>query len=294
VSTKVVEIPAVWIAGAACSGCSVSLLNTVSPNIQNVLVDQVIPGKHISLKFHATVMAGQGKQTIQVIRDTEKNYKDGFILCVEGSVSTGADGNYCTIGMEDGRELTMQEVVESTASKALAVLAIGSCASFGGIPSGEPNPTGAISVQEFLKSRGIDKPVINIPGCPPHPDWMVGTIADILINGLPSEDKLDELSRPKAFFGTLIHDNCPRRAYFDAGQFARHTGEEGCLYEIGCKGPVTYADCSLRYWNNGINWCIGAGAQCIGCVEPSFHDDLSPMFKKLDEDLLERFKIKTR
>jgi hydrogenase small subunit len=100
--------------------------------------------------------------------------------------------------------------------------------------------------------------------------------------------------RPKAFYGKLIHDNCPRRAYFDAGQFARHPGEPGCLYELGCKGPVTYADCPLRLWNGGVNWCIGAGAPCIGCVEPNFPDKLQPMFKKQDESALEQFKVKTR
>ena len=124
------------------------------------------------------------------------------------------------------------------AKKALAVLAVGTCSSFGGIPSGKPNPTGAKSVMEFLKEQKIDKPVINIPGCPPHPDWIVGTIADILINGLPTADKLDEVLRPKAFYGELIHDNCPRRAFFDAGQFARNTGELAAFMRSGARGPT--------------------------------------------------------
>ncbi len=293
-SKKVLEIPAVYIAGSACSGCSVSLLNSVSPNIQNFLIDPVVPGKHVSLKFHAVIMGGQGEPVIKVLRETAKAKPGEFILIIDGSIPVAEDGLYCRLGEMDGKEITMKDMSAELAKDALAVLAVGTCASFGGIPSGSPNPTGATSVRQFLQDEGIDKPLINIPGCPPHPDWIVGTVADILINGLPSADDLDDVLRPKAFFGKLIHDNCPRRAYFDAGQFAKHPGEPGCLYEIGCKGPVTYADCPTRMWNNGVNWCIGAGAQCIGCVEPDFQDRLAPMFRKIDEPALENFKIKTR
>jgi hydrogenase small subunit len=294
VSSKVVEYPAIWIAGAACSGCSVSLLNAINPSIQNVLVDPVLPGKHVSLKFHATVMAGQGEAVVKVMKDTSTKKPKGYLLIVDGSIPTGEDGLYCRIGELDGRELTMMEMTAELARDALAVLAVGTCAAFGGIPSGAPNPTGAKAVSDFFKEQGIKTPLINVSGCPPHPDWMLGTIADVLLNGLPSPDALDEKLRPKAFFGKLIHDNCPRRAYFDAGQFARSPSEQGCLYEIGCKGPYTFADCPTRQWNNGVNWCIGSGAQCIGCVEPDFHDKLAPMFVKIDEEGLERFKIKTR
>lgn len=293
-SLKVVEYPAVWIAGAACSGCSVSLLNAINPSIQNVLVDPVLPEKHVSLRFHATVMAGQGEPVLKVLKDTASQKPGKYILMVEGAVPTAENGLYCTLGEIDGKEVTMKDMMLELAVDAFAVMAMGTCSSYGGIPSGAPNPTGAVSVMEFFKNEGISTPLINIPGCPPHPDWMVGTIAHVLLNGLPSADDLDEKLRPRAFFNNLIHDNCPRRAYFDAGQFARHTSEPGCLYEIGCKGPYSYADCPSRHWNNGVNWCIGSGAQCIGCVEPDFPDKFAPMFKKLDENTLERFKIKTR
>jgi hydrogenase small subunit len=294
VSAKVAEVPAVYIAGAACSGCSVSLLNSVSPSIQNVLVDPVIPGKHVSLKFHATIMAGQGEPVVRIMRETAEARPGQYLLIVDGSVPTAEDGLYCLIGELDGKEVTMKDMTAELAKDAMAVLAVGTCASFGGIPSGKPNPTGAKPVSEFLQEQKINTPVVNVSGCPPHPDWMVGTIADILLNGLPGPDRLNDTARPNAYFGMLVHDNCPRRGFFDAGQFARHTGDEGCLYEIGCKGPVTYADCSLRHWNNGVNWCVGAGAPCIGCVEPDFHDTLAPLFEKLDEGDMDRFKIKTR
>ncbi len=293
-SSKVFEFPVVYIAGSACSGCSVSLLNALNPSIQNLLLDPIVPGKHVSLKFHATVMAGQGEPVIEVLRDISKEKPNEFILLIDGSIPAAEDGLYCRLGELDGKELTMKDMSADLARKATSVIAIGTCASFGGIPSGYPNPTGVKSVAAFLSDEGIEKPVINISGCPPHPDWMIGTIADVLINGLPTADKLDDALRPKTFFGELIHDNCPRRGFFDSGQFAKKTSDPGCLYEIGCKGPVTHADCPTRKWNNGVNWCIGSGAQCIGCVEPDFHDMLAPMFEKLDESALDRFKIQTR
>ena len=171
--------------------------------------------------------------------------------------------------------------LESLASDALAVIALGTCSSFGGIPAASPNPTQCLSVEQVLEAAKIATPVVNIPGCPPHPDWFIGTVASILILGLPKPGDLDEHRRPKTFFGTLIHENCPRRAYYDEGKFAKKLSDPGCLYELGCKGPVTYADCPTRLWNNGVNWCVGSGAPCMGCVEPGFPDLLSPLYEKM-------------
>lgn len=292
--SQVVEYPAIWIAGGSCSGCSVSLLNTVSPNIANVLVDPVLPGKHVNLRFHATIMASQGEPAVRVFRDTAAQRPNEYLLMVEGSVPTAEDGLFCTLGELDGRHLTMVDTLLELAQSALAVISVGTCASFGGISAGAPNPAGCKSVRDALAEAGIDKPLINVPGCPPHPDWLVGTIASLLLTGLPSPGDLDAALRPKAFYGKLIHDNCTRRADFDAGQFAKHTGDRGCLYEIGCKGPQTYADCPIRLWNNGVNWCIGSGAPCIGCVEPGFPDKLQPMATKMAGPDLDRFKIRVR
>ncbi len=278
---KVQEIPVLWVQAGTCTGCSVSVLNSVSPTIKNVLIDEVVPGKHINLKYHATVMAGQGEPVLEVLEDTSKKNKGGYVLVVEGAIPTKDDGMYGTLGEKNGKALPMAPRFEALAKDALAIIALGTCATFGGIAAGKPNPGGYMGTDAFLKSRGVNKPLINIPGCPPHPDWFVGTVAAILLKGLPRPEELDELKRPKAFFGRLIHENCPRRAYFDEGKFARKFGEPGCLNELGCKGPVTYADCWLRLWNHGTNWCIGAGSPCIGCCEPGFPDLLAPMYQKL-------------
>jgi hydrogenase small subunit len=218
---------------------------------------------------------------VQVLEDTAAQKKGEYVLVVDGSVSMAPDAVYGAVGERDGKPVTMLQRVLELANDALAVIALGTCAAFGGIPAAKPNPTKCTSVGEALKANGISKPLINIPGCPPHPDWFVGTVAGIILGGLPKAEDLDDLLRPKAFYGKLIHENCPRRASFDEGKFAKKFGDEGCLYELGCKGPITYADCPLRRWNSGTNWVIGAGAPCNGCTQPEFPDQTAPFYEKL-------------
>ncbi len=281
---KTVEYPVIWLQCATCTGCVVSTLNSVSPNIKNVLVDEVIPGKHINLRFQVTVMAGAGEMVIKEMESTYQKKKGGYILVVEGAVPTaGNKVDYGSIGEDFGRAVSMYERVESLGKDALAVICLGTCASYGGVAAGAPNPSGCISVDKLFQQRGIKTPLINVPGCPPHPDWFVGTVASVLLLGLPRPEALDEFKRPKAFYGKLIHENCPRRAYFEEGKFARNFSDPGCLNELGCKGPVTSADCPIRLWNHGTNWCVGAGHPCIGCVESGFPDLLAPFYVKLTE-----------
>jgi hydrogenase small subunit len=277
------EIPVVWIQAGTCTGCSVSVLNSVSPTIKNVLIDEVVPGKHLNLKFQATVMAGEGDAVIHVLEDTPKTNKNGYVLVVEGAIPTKDGGVYGSLGEKNDKPVPMADRVEALARDALAIIALGTCATFGGIAAGKPNPGGYVGAEKFLKFRNINKPLINIAGCPPHPDWFIGSIASVLLFGLPKPEDLDELKRPKVFYSNLIHENCPRRAYFDEGKFAKKFGEPGCLNELGCKGPVTHADCPLRKWNHGTNWCIDAGSPCIGCCEPGFPDLVSPVYQKLSD-----------
>lgn len=282
-SSKVKEIPLIWLSASACTGCTISLLNSASPTIRNILIDQIIPGVHINLRFHQTIMAGAGEMVIKVLEDTVVEKKDNYILAVDGAIPMAADAVYGAIGERDGKPVGMETRFEELARYALAILAIGTCSAFGGISAAAPNPTGCQSLKQILEARAIDKPLINIPGCPPHPDWIVGTISSILLNGLPKAEDLDDNLRPLAFYGKLIHENCPNRAYFDEGKFAKKFGDEGCLYELGCKGPITYADCPLRRWNSGTNWVIGVGAPCNGCTQPEFPDLVAPFYEKLTD-----------
>jgi len=275
------ELPVVYLQTAACSGCAVTLLNSASPTIKNVLIDQIVPGVHINLRFHPVIMAAAGELAIQVLEDTAKQKKGEYVLVVDGAVSMDTSSVFGAIGERHGQPVTMLQRVTELSQDALAVIALGTCAAFGGIPAAPPNPTGCTSVRKALEAKGIKKPLINIPGCPPHPDWFVGTVAGVILNGLPGADDLDDLLRPKAFYGKLIHENCPRRAYFDEAKFAKKFGDEGCLYELGCKGPITYADCPNRRWNSGTNWVIGSGAPCNGCTQPEFPDQTAPFYEKL-------------
>ncbi len=216
--STVKEIPVVWYQAASCSGDSVSLLNSASPNVRNILIDEIIPGHHINLLFQMTVMAGQGEPVMEILRDTAETRKGGYILVVEGTIPTAAGGAMGSVGEKGGKPLTMVEAVDHLGRNALAALAVGTCASFGGIFAAEPNPSGSMGLADFFRSRGIKTPVINIPGCPMHPDWFTGTVAHILLFGLPRADQLDDAGRPLSFFGSQIHENCPRRPSFDAGQ----------------------------------------------------------------------------
>lgn len=281
--SKVKEISAIWIPAGACGGCAVSMLNAVAPSIKNVLIDEVVPGIHISSKFHLNISAGSGDPVIKLIEDVGEHEKGKFLLIVDGVIPTAAGGIFCAVGERGEKPIPVRQWVVDLGKKAMAVIALGTCSSFGGIPGARPNLTGVKSLREIFKEEKIKTPLINIPGCPPHPDWFVGTVARILIAGLPTPADLDDLLRPKDFYGLLIHENCQRRPYFDEGKFAKKFGDPGCLYELGCKGPITYADCPIRQWNNGVNWCIKSGMGCQGCTQPEFPDLQGSFYEKLTD-----------
>jgi len=245
--------PVLWLQGQACAGCSVSLLNSEMPGPAEILTG------YISLLFHPTLSAATGDVAMAVIHRTLE--QRGYYLAVEGSIPAGMP-RACLLGEEP-----LGDIVLRAARQAQAVISVGSCAAFGGIPAAEPNPTGAVSVATFLKNHNVPTPVINVPGCPAHPDWIVGTLVHLLKFGMPT---LDSAGRPTMFYGRLIHDQCQRFADYERERFATTFAEDGCLFKLGCLGPVTRADCTLRLWNGRTNYCIKAHAPCIGCASPEF------------------------
>lgn len=245
--------PVLWLQGQSCSGCSISLLSGEAPTPFKLLT------RYISLAFHQTLSSATGHQAVEAINQAIA--RGGYILVVEGAVPAGMP-QACMIGDEP---FTMQ--LARAARNAQAIVAVGTCAAFGGIPAAQHNPTGAVSVPRFLASLGIQTAKIIIPGCPAHPDWLLGTVVHTLKFGLPA---LDGLGRPKAFYSKFIHDQCPRFADYEREKFARAFGDDGCLFKLGCLGPVTRADCTVRFWNGGVNTCITAGAPCIGCASEQF------------------------
>ncbi len=262
--------PVIWIQGASCTGCSISFINTINPEIKDVLLNTV------SLRYHPNLSAASGHLAIdEGIYKTIKEFPKQYFLIVEGAVPTGANGKFCIAGEHEGHELTFLQLIKDVGSQAKAILNFGTCSAYGGLPATPPNPTDCKPVGEVVK--GV--PIINVPGCPPHPDWMVGTIAHVLLyNDYP---ELDRHGRPKMFFDMIIHDNCQRRQYFDNAIFAKNFGDPGCLLELGCKGPMAHCDSVYRSWNSGVNWCIKAGAPCLGCTEPEFPG--WPIYERLPE-----------
>ncbi len=270
------EYPLLWLQFSNCSGCSVSVINTIHPSIENVLLDQIIPGYQLALRFQQTVMAASGGLALDALEDTRNRSKGRYVLIVEGAIPKKDNGSYGTLGEKDGQPISQAEHLRRLAPDAMAVLCLGTCACYGGIAAAAPNPSGCVGVGDFFASEEITTPLINIPGCPSHPDWFIGTVAHVLLLGLPKPEEVDEHGRMKLFYGTTVHRACTNRDYMDEGIMAQKPGEQGCLLEMGCKGPFTMADCPRRSWNSGVNWCIGSGGPCLGCTEPGFPDEFCP------------------
>jgi hydrogenase small subunit len=299
----------IWLQGQSCTGCSVSLLNSVNlATIDDVLINK------INLEYHSNLIAAAGdvamasatgvhpgpaelvafsneylsrgaglafdlnKDVVDLV-DFAKLASQGFILVVEGAIPTGAGGMFCEIG----GDMTMIDAFDRFSAAASQILAVGTCASFGGIPSAAGSTTGALSVQGALSYLGRTKTVINIPGCPMHPDWFVGTVLSLLSGqAVP----LDSSRRPTAYFGNKIHEHCQ---YYEVDDISS-LGQKGCLAKLGCRGERTYADCYTRKWNSpaagtsGVNWCIGSGSPCSGCVQNGWPDaPYSPFFAGGDD-----------
>ncbi|MEN8131859.1 MAG: hydrogenase small subunit [Pseudomonadota bacterium] len=249
--------PVIWISAQECTGCTEALLRSTHPTLDQLILDS------ISLDYHEALSAGAGHQAEADKHASMQANKGKYILVVDGSIPTKDGGIYCKVANK-----TILEHVQEAVADAGAIIAIGSCAAWGGIPSSGPNPTGAKGLGEIIK----DKPIINIPGCPPNPYNFLSTVLYVLtFERLP---ELDDKGRPKFAYGQLIHENCERRPHYDAGRFAIEFGDEGhrqgwCLYKMGCKGPETYANCpAILFGEVGPGaWPVGTGHPCIGCTE---------------------------
>jgi len=259
----------IWLSLQECTGCVESVLRTAEPTIGDVVLDVV------SLDYQHNIMAAAGHQAEAALQDSIAKNKGEYLLVVTGSIPLADDGIYTTIG---GR--TAKTILEEAGKGAKAVIAIGACAHWGNIQAARPNPTGAVGVSEVVK----DRPVVNIAGCPPIGDVVTATIVHFLtFNRLPA---LDYDGRPLFAYGARIHDQCPRRANFDAGQFVEEFDDEAarkgwCLYHVGCKGPATYSPCPIFLWNTRTSWPIGAGHPCLGCTERNFWDAMTPFYGRL-------------
>lgn len=260
----------VWLEFQDCAGNSESLLRASTPSVSELVLDV------LSLDYHETVMAAAGHQAEEALAMATAE-PGSYLAVVEGSIPTKDGGIYCTIG---GR--TALDIAREVCGKAMATITCGTCSAYGGIPAAAPNPTGAVGVADAVP--GVT--VLNLPGCPMNVANLTATVVHFLTFGeLPATD---QFGRPLFAYGSRIHDDCERRAHFDAGQFVEEWGDAGhragwCLYKMGCKGPATFHNCALLGWNDRTSWPIHAGHGCVGCSEPNFWDTMTPIYERLPD-----------
>lgn len=254
------RINAIWLETSGCFGEVISLLNADDPDVVYFLRNIV------NVTFLGSISGDQGEEALNRIFET-LNTEFVFIVC--GAIPTKSNGLYARIGTYNGKVMTVMEIVSMAAAKAKYIVAVGTCACYGGPTAGAPNLSEAESLRDYLDR----KDVIMLPGCPANPIWTVGTLGYLVSRGLP---ELDSDGRPKAFYGQLIHDICPRRSYFDNNIFATKLGEPECMFNLGCSGPTTKAYCPVNRWNSSDNWPIGDNTTCIGCAGPGFPDGNAP------------------
>jgi len=265
------RLPVIWQELQSCTGNSMALIRNSNPGIDELILDL------ISLEYSEVLMAPSGQAAEDVLEAAIQRYDGQYIAVFEGSVPVADNGSFLTIGPAGH---TGVEIVEHIARHSAAVIAVGTCAAYGGIPAARPNPTAALGIADFLNSKRINKPVVNLPACPVSSTNVVGTILEYALFGrLPS---LDAFGRPLWAYGDRIHDKCERRGHFDAGEYVEGwTDTEGlkrglCLFKVGCKGPMAFNNCGVVRYNDGTSWPIMAGHGCIGCSEPGFWDSMTP------------------
>ncbi len=285
----------IWLPMAGDSGCSVSMLQASNPDLISAVEDlqisadfwQPLMTPDYDLGWVSAGYTSEDKADVPLMNAAFGNAPVD-VLVVEGTPQIGTPpggsaGDYCTIGENNGKPVNAYTLLQKLAAKASYVVAVGQCSAFGGIPAGKGNLTQAVPVTTALKTAGVvtKNPVVNLAGCPAHPDWTLITLASVL-QGFPPQ--LDELGRPTAFFSNIIHDSCPRRGAYGKGQFAATFDDPvGCFWKLGCKGPITQSACPTTKWNSGTSFCTQAGPMCWGCMHPNFPDPpTSPFFNQVE------------
>lgn len=264
-----------WLQSGGCGGCSMSVLNAESPDFYSSLRHN-----NINLLWHPSFSEACGNDFIKMLSDIDDDKIRLDALCLEGSVMMGPNGTG-RFHMLSGLRRPMFEVLRDLTNKARYTIGIGSCAAFGGITSSGGNPGEAIGLQYEGKHAGGllganwlsngELPVVNIAGCPTHPNWVIETLIQ-LADGDLGKDQLDSFNRPRSYTNHLVHHGCPRNEYYEFKASAEHPSEQGCMMEhMGCLGTQARADCNTRLWN-GDGSCLRGGYACINCTAPGFEE----------------------
>lgn len=284
-ASGVEEVHILWTSeGLSCDGDSVSITAAMQPSIEEVLLGN-IPGLPKVILHNKVLAYENGDEFMDAFYQGARG-EIPFVLVVEGSIpneNISGEGFWTSMGSDPvtGQPIPVNDWIDRLAPEALAVVAVGTCATYGGIHAMAGNPTGAMGLADYLgwdfKSKaGI--PIVNIPGCPVQPDNFMETLTWLLYQaaGLSPMIPLDDALRPTWLFGNTVHEGCDRGGYYEQGDFATEYGSPKCIVKLGCWGPVVKCNVAKRGWMNGIGGCPNVGGICIGCTMPGFPDKFMP------------------
>ena len=290
-ATEAVTAHVIWMtSGLGCDGDSVAMTSATNPSLEDI-VQGVIPGMP-RVVIHTPVLAYEtGAEFMQAWYDAEAGKLDPFVLIVEGSIPNekiNGEGHWAGIGVnpENGQPITTNEWLDRLAPKAAAVVALGTCATYGGIPAMKGNATGAMGVADYLgwgyrSKAGL--PVVNLPGCPTQPDNTTEALLYLVLHlgGMAPVPELDDQLRPTWLYGRTVHESCNRAAFYEHGDFATEYGSDHrCLVKLGCKGPVVKCNVPVRGWQSGLGGCPNVGGICMACTMPGFPDKYMPFMEE--------------
>ncbi|MEO5904562.1 MAG: hydrogenase expression protein HypE [Gemmatimonadaceae bacterium] len=284
--SPVPDIHILWLtAGLGCDGDSVSITAATQPSIEDVIMG-AIPGLPKVHLHHPVLDPEAGDEFLKPWYQAVEGKLEPFVLVVEGSIpneNLSGEGYWAAMGTDNktGQPIKTTTWIDRLSPKALAVVACGTCATYGGIHAMSGNPTGAMGMADYLGWNWKSKaglPIVNVPGCPVQPDNFMETLLYLLyqVAGLAPMIPLDDQLRPKWLFGQTVHDGCDRGSYYEQGEFATEYGSPKCLVKLGCWGPAVNCNVPKRGWMAGIGGCPNVGGICIGCTMPGFPDKFMP------------------
>ena len=288
------EVHAFWLAGMSCDGCSISAIGATSPTAESLMLGN-IPGVPKVVLHHPVLAVDAGDEFMEPYHlAAEGKLGKPFVVIYEGSIGdeskNDANGGYWSaLGTKevDGEQqpFPTADMLKLMSRHAAAVIAIGTCATWGGVPAAAGNVTGSMGLMDFLGKNfrsTLGLPVVNIPGCAPQGDNFTETVAAVLmfLQGIGPLPEFDSLGRPAWLFTDTVHTTCTRGGFYEEGTFAKKFGDKECLVEIGCWGPVVQCNINKRGALNHVGGCMNVGAPCIGCTMPGFPDNFSPFYTK--------------
>ncbi len=289
-----------WVTGGlGCDGDSIAMTAATSPSLEDLLLG-CLPGMPPVILHNPMLAYESGEDFVESFHQAAEGRLDPFILVLEGAVPNeeiNGDGHWAGMGVdaETGQPILVTTWIDRLAPKAAAVLALGTCAAYGGIPAMRNNPTGAMGLRDYLGSAWRTRrelPLVNLPGCPVQPDNITETLLCLVLEvaRMAPPLELDEQGRPVRLFARTVHESCDRAGMAEGGRFAESHGDSGCLVKLGCKGPVVKCNVPIRGWVGGIGGCPNVGGICMACTMPGFPDKYLPF---VEPDIAARLYART-